>query len=111
GRAHGVLRALERDQALLAGGQVAAVRVAAGKVGAQCAALRGARIDQARDVVRHQPARSGGDEQAERMGADERVLNLDPILAKGWRLIHASGSGRSGYWSPASWETAISTRP
>ena len=70
------------------GGQLPQLRIGARNMSTQRAVLRTVGIDQERDVVGLQPARSCRHQQAERMRADQRVLNLEPVLAKMRRLIH-----------------------
>ncbi len=101
GRRDVVLRALEHRQAFLDLRQLAPLRIAARHVAAQRAVRRAVGIDQERDRIGHQPARTGGDQHAERMGADQGVLNLDPVLAKGGWLIHWAGPSLGREWRDA----------
>ena len=64
----------------------------AGDMGAQQAQGCRLGIEQERDRIRVEARGAAGDEQAERMRADQRVLHLEPVLAEmGW-LVHG--------WSP-----------
>ena len=68
------------------------LRIGAREMSAQRAMRPDARIDQERDVVGLQTARACCNQQAERMRADQRVLNREPVLAKVRRLVHAMNS-------------------
>src|SRR5262249_48497834 len=60
----------------------------------QRAVLRQIAVDQERDRIRLQPARSCCDQQAERVRANEPMLYLDAILAEVRRLVHRLSSLR-----------------
>jgi hypothetical protein len=83
---------LERDEAFVDRRQFAPLRIAAREMSPQRAMGRAIGIDQERDVVGLQAARPRCHQQAERLRADQRVLNLGPVFAKVRRLIHGIGS-------------------
>src|SRR5581483_2583566 len=85
---HIILRALEHDQAFLDRLEFAPLRIGARHVHAQRALLRSLRIEQEWKKIGKKPGGAGGDQQSERMPADQRMLNLWSVLAKGGRLVH-----------------------
>jgi hypothetical protein len=85
---------VEYDQAFAARSKVGKLRIGAGHMQAQYA-MRSFRIQQTGNVVRHQPALPVGSEHAQRMGADEIVLDFGRVFAKGGRQVHG-GFGGSG---------------
>src|SRR5581483_260962 len=104
GRRHIILRALEHDQALLALLELAPLRIGARHVQAKRTLLR-IGIEQEREKIGKKPGRARRDQQSERMLADQRMLNLWSVLAKGGRLVHGgfrSGSPLTGAHFPKS---------
>jgi len=56
---------------------------------ADAAELGAVGVDQAWDPVGHETSGTGCDDQAERMGTDQTVLNVEPIFTKIRWLVHA----------------------
>jgi hypothetical protein len=83
------VRALKGDKTFVERLEFTPLRVCARHVHAQRSILRAVGIDQERQWVGHQPARSRRNQQAQRVRADKRVLDLKPILAKSRKLVHA----------------------
>ena len=65
-----------------------ALRIGACEMSTQRAMLRAVGVDQKRNVIGLQSAWACRDQQAQRMCADQRVLNLQPIFTKVRWLVH-----------------------
>src|SRR6185312_916334 len=89
-----VLRTLEDDHAFLHGRQLSPLTVRARQMAPDGAELRSVRVDQTWNPVGHQASGTGGDDQPERVGTNQTVLNVEPILTKIRRLVHANSSGK-----------------
>src|SRR5690606_28623081 len=72
------------------------------------------RVEQERHRIGEQPVLARGDQQAKRMGADQRMLNLEPLLPEMRGLIHSRSSvgvARTGFCRLLAPFRGAATRP